>query len=265
MKGSIKRFVVTVAVSTFAVTGMISTNSGVHADTEAAVVTNATPVKNTTTSSALTSQLATKQAAVRAAALKVQSDNDQVNQIKTQLANLDASSDTAKTLQVTLATAKETLAADQATLNQLESELATLENSQTAATTNQATTNSTAKSTTTTSTPPKTIITHPATVQVEQSQAEAIANGYRIVDNRVVDNTGKIVNGWKVKNNVAYDSNGNAIKMTVAKTPVVNTQKVKLHSVSADKPTTKNGWESDNNHHQDKWQKLMAKVLSWVK
>lgn len=263
MKGSIKRLVVTVVAGTFAATGVISTNSGVHADTGTAVTTSTAPTKSTTTNSVSASQLATKQAAVRAAALKVQSDNDQVDQIKTQLANLDADSDEAKTLKVTLVTAKETLEADQATLNQLETELAALEAGQIASTNNQSTDNSTSKPVATPSTTPKTIITHPARVQAEQSQAEAIANGYRIVDNRVVDNTGKIVDGWKVKNNVAYDNNGNVIKMTVAKAQVVNTKKVKLHSVSAKNPTTKSGWESDS-HHQSKLQKLVAKVFGWI-
>lgn len=265
---------------------VIPAGNGVHAasETVAVTTTNTSAASSTSTSTSSSSSsscasssqatLATKQAAIRAAHAQVESDQEKINRIKGELVTQPSDSDEALALTQSLNTAKQTLASDQVTLSVLQQDLkemqtaassssasgqtcsATSDTAVSTATSQSATANKTVTATPTTSTS-----TSSQPVQATQSHAAARANGYRIVDDRVVDDKGQIVSGWKVKQGVAYDQKGNQITLKTDATPTISTAKVQLKT-----PTTAKGPEKPVNRspwHLN-WQAVRHQFLRWL-
>ena len=252
MKRSFKQLTgILVIAATLTTTSVVATNAGVRADTEptvtAALTSSAKP-----TSAATSGQAATKQAAIQAAQAQVDQDNATLEQLKAKLAVVATDPAQSKAIRQAIESAKAQLASDQATLAQLKGET-------TAASSAGATTPATS-----TSAAPQTPVTQPAapTAQALQSQAQAKANGYRIISDRVVDEQGNIINDWTVKDGVAYDDQGNAVALTTEQAAAQNTARVKLTSPqpAAVKAATHQSHTSWLSH----WQRWKHAVTTWL-
>ena len=246
MKRSFKQLTgILVIAATLTTTSVVATNAGVRADTEPTVTT-------ALTSSATSGQAATKQAAIQAAQAQVDQDNATLEQLKAKLAVVATDPAQSKAIRQAIESAKAQLASDQATLAQLKGET-------TAASSAGATAPATSTSAAT-----QTPVTQPAapTAQALQSQAQAKANGYRIISDRVVDEQGNIINDWTVKDGVAYDDQGNAVALTTEQAAAQNTARVKLTSPqpAAVKAATHQSHTSWLNH----WQRWRHAVTTWL-
>ena len=242
MKRSFKQLTgILVIAATLTTTSVVATNAGVRADTEPTVTTALTSSAKPT-SAATSGQAAIKQAAIQAAQAQVDQDNATLEQLKAKLAVVATDPAQSKAVRQALESAKAQLASDQATLAQLKGETPA----------------------TSTSAAPQTPVPQPAapTAQALQSQAQAKANGYRIISDRVVDEQGNIINDWTVKDGVAYDDQGNAVALTTEQAAAQNTARVKLTSPqpAAVKAATHQSHTSWLSH----WQRWKHAVTTWL-
>ena len=252
MKRSFKQLTgILVIAATLTTTSVVATNAGVRADTEPTVTTALTSSAKPT-SAATSGQAATKQAAIQAAQAQVDQDNATLEQLKAKLAVVATDPAQSKAIRQAIESAKAQLASDQATLAQLKGET-------TAASSAGATAPATSTSAAT-----QTPVTQSAapTAQALQSQAQAKANGYRIISDRVVDEQGNIINDWTVKDGVAYDDQGNAVALTTEQAAAQNTARVKLTSPqpAAVKAATHQSHTSWLSH----WQRWKHAVMTWL-
>lgn len=245
MKRSFKQLTgILVIAATLTTTSVVATNAGVRADTEPTVTTALTSSAKPT-SAATSGQAATKQAAIQAAQAQVDQDNATLEQLKAKLAAVAMDPAQSKAVRQAIESAKAQLASDQATLTQLKGET-------TAASSAGATTPATSTSAAT-----QMPVTQPAA-----PTAQAKANGYRIISDRVVDEQGNIINDWTVKDGVAYDDQGNAVALTTEQAAAQNTARVKLTSPqpAAVKAATHQSHTSWLSH----WQRWKHAVTTWL-
>lgn len=195
---------------------------------------------------------------------QVASEQSRLTQLQGELSATESGSGEAAGLTQTIKDSQTTLDSDMATLEELQKEAAnstSVSDAQTQAQTQTTTTQAEAATTVAAN-----AAAQEAATQTAKSTAAAKSNGYRIVNDRVVDQKGAIVSDWTIKDGQAYDENGNQIKLKKDTQPSTCTTKAKLTTPKHHQAIENNdGKVSDVSDHRWRidWMGLTDKVASW--